>query len=298
MILPFVAGADPEVMITRPDGSLISSIGLVPGTKKRPKKVSCGAIQADNVLGEFNVDPSQDTEEFIHSMRSVLGELQNIVAPNQLVVRASAEFPEKELRNPKAKIFGCDPDFDAWQMAMNVIDGSAAHKPLRSAGGHLHVGMTPETKELLEDPYGKIEVVKMLDIFLGVPSVLLDRDPTTKARRLLYGKASAHRPKAYGVEYRAMGNWWIKSPHLVDLVLDLAGRAVRLTAEGQSSAICEAVGGAQVCEVINNVQVKPAAQIIENVLSKYLPKKILGKILTQAPARKAEKQTLQAAWGI
>lgn len=51
-----------------------------------------------------------------------------------------------------------------------------------------------------------LDVVKAMDLFLGVPSVLMDEG---EERKQLYGKAGAHRPKPYGVEYRTLSNFWI-----------------------------------------------------------------------------------------
>ncbi|HJS83041.1 MAG TPA: hypothetical protein VJ742_09440, partial [Nitrososphaera sp.] len=71
----FVAGADPELMLVNPKGELVSAIGKVPGTKKRPHKVVNGAIQHDNVMAEFNVAPANTSAELITHMAAVLGQL-------------------------------------------------------------------------------------------------------------------------------------------------------------------------------------------------------------------------------
>jgi len=57
-------GADPEVFITNEKGDIISGIGLIGGTKKEPRKVSCGAVQEDNVLGEFNITAASSRSAF------------------------------------------------------------------------------------------------------------------------------------------------------------------------------------------------------------------------------------------
>jgi hypothetical protein len=154
----------------------------------------------------------------------------------------------------------------------------------RSAGGHWHVGYKDETKEMLEDPYGKAEVIKMLDIFQGVPSILLDRDETAPLRRSLYGKAGAHRPKPYGVEYRALGNFWVTSPTLVDLMYRLSDVAVRLCGEGESETIVKEVDPKRVIQAINTSDVSLAKDIVETVLRKYLEKDLFANILTEVPS--------------
>lgn len=288
----FVAGADPELMLVSPEGDLISAIGKVPGTKTRPRRVKNGAVQHDNVMAEFNVSPADNSEEFESHMRDVLKALSAMVAPNRLTVRASADFPEEALRNRKARIFGCDPDFNSWTLSLNQIPAEAAASPFRSAGGHLHIGKKPATAELLDNPYGKVEVVKMLDIFVGIPSVILDPDPTAPARRSLYGRAGAHRPKPYGVEYRALGNFWVRSPALTQLVYELADIAVQLTAGGSSEEVIGRLNGDRVQEIINTSNRKAAIAAFRR-MSHYLPAD-----LTKRVQSLDAKTDLYQAWGL
>ncbi len=280
----FVAGADPELMLVSPAGELTSAIPLINGTKKEPLPVNGGAVQRDNVMAEFNVNPSGTLEEFTDNMRQVLGELAKMVSPNRLTVRASGHYPAAELEHDEARIFGCDPDFNSWTMRMNLFDNTKAMESLRSAGGHWHVGYKDETKEMLEDPYGKAEVIKMLDIFQGVPGILLDKDETAPLRRSLYGKAGAHRPKPYGVEYRALGNFWVNSPALVDLMYRLSDVAVRLCGEGESGTIVKEADPRRVIKAINTSDVSLAKEIVEGVLRRYLEKDLFTNILTEVPS--------------
>lgn len=292
----YVAGADPELMLISPQGRLVSAIPRVPGTKEKPHQLRCGAVQHDNVMAEFNVTPSGTSEELEHNMREVLRELSDIVAPCVPVVRASANFPARELDNDIAKVFGCDPDFDSWTLMMNSMDGTAPMSTFRSAGGHYHIGKKKTTAELLEDPYGKIEVVKMLDIFQGIPSIVLDNDPTAGRRRKLYGRAGAHRPKDYGVEYRALGNFWVRGPELVHLMYELAERAVALTLNGESQKIIEQVGPDRIQEVINTSDKRTARRIVKDILSHFLDRATTEKILTVSPIKSLHKLTLKDAW--
>jgi hypothetical protein len=294
----FVAGADPELMLVSPEGSLVSAIPLIKGTKKRPLKVKGGAVQHDNVMAEFNVLPAKTSEEFEDNIRTVLGELARLVSPNRLIVQAYAQFDEKLLEHPTARRFGCDPDFCAWPnedgiLSMNTIPSHKAEEPYRSAGGHFHIGFKKKTEEMLRDDFGKIEVVKMLDVFQGIPSVLLDPDPTAPERRQLYGTAGAHRPKPYGVEYRALGNFWLRHPGLVQLMYELADRAVELTYDGQSQAILTEVGQARVQSIINQSQARDAKRVVTTILKKYLPKKTFDAIRNNAIV---PREDLYQAW--
>jgi hypothetical protein len=68
-------------------------------------------------------------------------------------------------------------------------------------------------------------VVQALDLYLGLPSLLLDGD---EDRRLLYGKAGAFRPKSYGVEYRVLSNFWVLNPELREYVFQQTERALKM----------------------------------------------------------------------
>jgi hypothetical protein len=299
----FVAGADPELMLVTPEGRFTSAIPLLEGTKAVPQPVAGGAVQRDNVMAEFNVQPSGCSEEFTDNVRVVMGELAKLVRPNRLTTRAYARFPKSELEHPEAKVFGCDPDFCAWPNAdgalyMNTVPAHLAMEPYRSAGGHFHVGHKPDTKEMLEDDFGKIEVVRMMDIFMGVPSVLMDPDRSSKSRRSLYGTAGAHRPKPYGVEYRALGNFWLGSPDLVQLMYELADRAVELTLQGESVAITEQIGQPTVEDTINNSKKAKARSVLTKVLQKYLPHETYERLRSNSPITAIQGKDLYQTWGL
>ena len=293
----FIAGADPELMLMSPEGALVSGIPLIAGTKEKPQAVPRGAVQHDNVMVEFNVDPASSSESFQDNIRVVMGELARLVRPNRLVVQAYAKFPASELEHPEARVFGCDPDFCAWptpdgHYEMNSIPSHRAMEPYRSAGGHFHIGHKPDIKEMLLDDFGRITVVQMLDILMGIPSVLLDPDKSAKKRRRLYGTAGAHRPKDYGVEYRALGNFWLRSPELVDLMYQLADLAIRFSLDGASGEIIEAVGQANVEAIINKSQKAKAKKVLMHILKRYLPREIFESIRTHT----VPKEDLYHTW--
>lgn len=76
-------------------------------------------------------------------------------------------------------------------------------------------------------------IVKQLDYYLGVPSLLWDNDPR---RRLLYGKAGAFRPKPYGLEYRTLSNRWLTNVPLQQWVYSSALTALQYMISGQNRA--------------------------------------------------------------
>ena len=122
---------------------------------------------------------------------------------------------------------------------MNVWTGQENPSPscdnpnLRTAAGHIHIGYSAgrivprpgsghsqkHADDVLID-----RLVVLADLYIGVPSVILDPDVT---RRKLYGKAGAYRAKNIGnpkkpliVEYRTPSNFWIRNRELAGWMYD------------------------------------------------------------------------------
>ena len=224
-------GADPEVFVTDKGSKVFRSAhGLIPGSKENPFRVECGAVQVDGMALEFNIDPARNADEFTRNIQMVMGQLAEMVPDYDIHCVPTAKFSKKTWDNtPKeAKIMGCDPDFNAWE------DGAVNPKPngevdFRTAAGHIHIGWT---KDMDINDAGHREacimLTKQLDVLLGIPSLLIDKD--TK-RRQLYGQFGSYRVKPYGVEYRVLSNFWLKSPELMRWVYKSVVRAFYLLTE-------------------------------------------------------------------
>ena len=207
-------GNDVEFILTGKRGP-VSSIGMVGGTKSFPSPCDCGALQEDNVLAEINIHPAKTSSEWETNITTVIRELKSRL-PFGVVIskKASAFYGPLELINPKALEFGCDPDINAWSQRVNKfkeLDGKMA--ALRSAGGHVHVGIS----ELTTDK--RFELIQCMDAFIGLQAVLLDKDTQ---RKELYGKAGAMRMKPYGVEWRVPSNFWVHSKYNRKWMFDAA----------------------------------------------------------------------------
>jgi len=71
----------------------------------------------------------------------------------------------------------------------------------RFAAGHIHVGY--DTSTVPPDI-----MAKFLDLSLGLSTLHLDKQG---ARRQFYGVPGLFRAKPYGVEYRTLSNFWLRS---------------------------------------------------------------------------------------
>lgn len=222
--MDFLIGADPEVFVGD-DQQVRSIIGKIGGTKDFPLALPIGdgfAVQEDNVALEFNIPASRSRAEFVRNITLATGFLEDHVRSQHglhFVKQSAISFPQEELNDPRALVFGCDPDFNAWTRARNPRP-SAKDKNLRSCGGHLHVGV---------DGVDCIAGVKACDLFAGVPSVLMD---SGEDRRKLYGGPGAFRVKPYGFEYRTLSNFWIFSPRTIEWAYNAVDRALEAVASG------------------------------------------------------------------
>ena len=215
-------GSDPEFFINDKQGRLKSIIGLLGGTKQEPRWIDdFGAfkVQEDNVAAEYNIPPSDSKEKFIQHILWPQKVIAKIIGTDkyELSTLASASFPPEELVDPKAQEFGCDPDFNAWRNGQENTKPTCKDKSFRTAGGHVHIGLQEK------DPWNVLRVIRNMDKFLGVWSVVTDQD---NLRRQLYGKAGAFRPQPHGCEYRTLSNFWIFDEALIGEVWDRTQMAV------------------------------------------------------------------------
>jgi hypothetical protein len=214
--MKFSIGTDPEFMLTR-NGEYKSAISVVPGSKHKKHQVGDFCFYYDNVMAECTVPPSKSREQFVGTIEKALRHYSKLVAPHKIVIQASQEFPKAELENEEAMRIGCDREACAYALIEpDPPEDAFKSGTLRSAGGHIHLGA-----KIAQDPYGCLFTIRMLDLFLGIPSIWLDKDKTSKRRKELYGLAGRFRKPEHGTEYRASGNFWLASPKLVRLVYDI-----------------------------------------------------------------------------
>lgn len=241
-------GCDPELFLQSKTGELISSIGLIGGTKDFPMPIGEGcAVQEDNVAVEFNTPPCASADDFVKAIQFNLDFLKQRAAEMglQLCIVPSGEFSDDQLNNEQAQTFGCEPDFNAWDAGRMNPRPSAENKNLRSCGGHIHI----------ETDLGCIEVVQAMDLFVGCPMIEFDKDTQ---RRSLYGKPGAFRKKSYGVEYRTASNAWITSDERIRWAWDQTAKALEFVENGGT---INAEDGVLIQQCINESNLDVLAQL-------------------------------------
>lgn len=249
-------GTDPELFLKK-DGKIISAIGKIGGSKSEPQPISDDGhfIQEDNVAIEYNIPPCTTVTDWIYHHNFVKDYLEVLASGMgcTLAIQPSAILDDSELDNDVAKLAGCEPDFDVWNECINEpADLSSTNT--RSAGGHLSAGWDNPTQEQ------QLDMVKAMDATVGLESVLLDDDTE---RKKLYGKAGCFRFREYGIEYRSLSNFWIKSDESLQWAWNTTMKAIDLVNSGKIEKVKEL--GVYIVEAINTNNKELAQELLNKI---------------------------------
>lgn len=270
-------GSDPELFLQDiAKNKIVSSIPVLKRDKHNPIKLKDGVVMyADNVLCETAFPPANSKDEMVHRFRGVFKQIQGKLGKKyRMVPQAAHEFTKNDLK-PQFGIdpmeSGCNPSFDAWNATINepkpFVNG------FRTGSAHFHVG-----HDKLTDFDTRLNAIKVLDIYLGCSFVLIDKDETSKIRRQYYGLSSEHRPTEYGLEYRVLSPYVLKSPQLVSLALDIIDFSMEKVFKGESSEVIKLVNPVNVMSAINNCDAKLAQSVLNQA---ELPGDLMKRVTSQ-----------------
>ena len=204
-------GCDPEFFgYQREDeGKIVPAYDYPVGKKEKSTPIAGidgWGVLADGATFEFNTtrlfdSPITMRNELYSAVDRVQEQFNVFLQYSQELVQCPIEWTEREDFNE----IGCSPDQDALRhgsarprfTAENFL--MADGKPVRMAGGHLHIGIDPWP----EVP--KHVFVRLLD------AVFESYFKKSSANRFtcMYRRAGLYRDKPYGIEYRTPGHQWI-----------------------------------------------------------------------------------------
>lgn len=176
-------GSDPEFFVLNKNKPVSAISVLNCGKDERIDLGNNIKVFYDNVLLEMNINPSNSCAGLISSIQDALYRVAQHISPFVIEPIASMNFPESELKHPDARVFGCSPEFDAYEMCVVPPNHEATQLPFRSGGGHIHLGYSKEEFPLIapikdddttERDWGRIWVVRMMDLFVGIPALFVD----------------------------------------------------------------------------------------------------------------------------
>lgn len=286
-------GADPEFVAKNRRGRPVAAPNVFKFTKDNQHRSHGGSVFADNANIEMNIPPAETAKDFQKNILAMLRVTQTVIGSKySLAALASLDYPKSELNNDYCRQFGCEPDYDAFLLVENTVPEGAADSTFRSAGGHVHIGRN-QGYNFLDDPYGKVDVVKAFEAFVGIPSVILDNDPASVKRRKLYGKAGCHRPKPYGVECRSLSNFWLRHPALAKFIFEATTLSVKAVDEG----VAKKLDLNKLPDIINGGRIKDAREYMKGVTDYYPELATMFYEIQHLTSAKTRFISMKKAWG-
>lgn len=257
-------GSDPEAFYAR-DGQIVGSERIIPenGYPAGP----AGRVVRDGV--QFELNPTAGS---IPELGYYIGTLLNAAQRLGHVYESSTDFrgvvevsrQELDALTPSSRVLGCMPSKNAYQERPILVDPATYRK--RSAGGHIHVGIS-QHNDLM---YERERLIPLFDVFVGNTCVLLDRDPGAAERRENYGRAGEYRLPAHGIEYRTISNFWLRDYALFEFVFGMAEVAVSALDEalrGRKSIMEETVKRIKIENVVKAIDTNNFDLAMENFLA-------------------------------
>ena len=267
-------GCDPEFFFTQ-NGEVVGSEKIMTNGAIGPKGHS--QVVIDGVQAELNPLPSACRESLAWQIATCFANLKTTFANQGIQVGVKCdplvEITQRELDSLSegSKVFGCAPSINIYEGGESKIKVDPKKYLKRSAGGHLHLGnyfqnylKSEGTNEIYECARRTEKALKempevmvpILDIVVGNTCVLLDRVEGNKERRANYGRVGEYRVKSYGIEYRSLSNFWLRSYPLMSFVFGIARFAVHLVEQSTPEndyvkALFDAVPRANIVKAVN-----------------------------------------------
>ena len=275
-------GYDPEQhLFDNEQGRIVSSILVLRQDKMDPIELGDGIrMYSDNMLCECAAPPCRSTEEATNQLRTVFGRMKERLGPRyRLEAKAAHVYDEDQIvkvENPRIIhpetgkphvmdpfAFGCDPNYDVYTTSERKV--TPPNTGLRTGSFHIHIGdadMATREDSPLDGYRNKALAIRMMDIFVGCASVVMDKDDTTHIRKALYGKAGEFRQTSYGIEYRVLGNWFLRCPQATKAILDMAEHAMEVLRDGLAMDYVRSLSSETIQYAINNNNIPVAKTVL------------------------------------
>lgn len=264
-------GSDPEMFVVDKNNEVIPSYHFLKSkeegdvTEKAPIEAyhyhtSYGQnIFWDGFQAEFNLCAesclSWVCDSVYHGLSALSKRAKQHNKDARLTIQPTMDIQPHYLRNDEDKFvqFGCMPSKNVYNMEGIKADGRDV--PFRSAGGHIHFGLSETQKGKIED------YVKALDAILGVACVSLFGSYDDVRRREYYGLAGEYRTPKHGLEYRTLSNVWMCHPVVMNIVFELSRKVISMVDANLFKSMWKA-DEEEILEAINNCNIPLACEIL------------------------------------
>lgn len=258
---PVQFGCDPEFFFKK-DGKVIGSEKVL--SKNGLEHLT--SVVKDGIQAEIHPQANECrvilANNLSNCLASIAGNLEGVECDFSPLVDIDKE--EMDSLSDDSKQFGCSPSISASDKKATIKVKDPSKYLFRSAGGHIHLGITNEI-ELLQVHKNIDTIVKLMDIIVGNTCVLLDRHEGNVERRKNYGRAGEYRIKPYGFEYRTLSNFWLRHYQLMSLSFGLARYALNVWRNNEEQQFFDLVDYEVVKHAINNNDFELAKEIFDKI---------------------------------
>lgn len=257
LVSNFTLGLDVEFLLKdKETGEIISAEGLVKGTKDDPfrfdSKNPYYATSLDNVMAEGNIPPVKSPYQLFKAVQKLRDYIQSTMPENiEVLSIPSAKLEPKWLQTEHAQLAGCDVSFNAY--TREPITATVSPEGYRGASYHIHIGYEEPS---LDTNY---MLGRAMDLFLGVPAVLLE--PKNDRKKAGYGFAGNVRHQRHGLEYRTLSSYFSSNRKLIQWTYNNTKKAIDLVNEGNMQEVDNMGEMIETC--INNENENVANFLIE-----------------------------------
>lgn len=205
----YTIGSDFELfLLDTVNFKAVNAKPYVKGSKHKPYNFDPSSpfwcTSLDNVSFEGNIPPATSAEEFSGNILKVITYLKGSLPENIIPIHECAvRFDDSELQTREAKTFGCESSLNAYTKSENPRP-SGENTNLRTTCTHVHIKYDDMDFDL------SCELVKALDLFLGIPSLAIE---PLNERRSLYGTLGEMR-YSKTTEYRVLSSFFSQSDEL------------------------------------------------------------------------------------
>jgi len=279
-------GNDPEMFVMR-EGRLVPSETFLSQTQ---------TVKVDNAAVEFQPGPNTCLQSQNHSIALNLKIIRDQLATKKMediiISLRPTETLEREdiAKCPSVCLFGCQPSlvFDGIHLRRSVPVADPMVVRHRSVGYHVHMGSSPPEfyKEKIWDGHpertvtnilhtteGRVRLVQLCDLMVGLPAVMLERDERVPVRRktLGYGQAGEFREQPHGFEYRTLGAWPLKDPMWTWWANASVRDCLQFITWDQDPALKQNIDMSKVAEIINDGNLAGAVEIWHQIKKNLRP---------------------------
>ena len=212
-------GCDPEFFFSK-NGAIVGSEKVLDKNGFVVNGNYNNKFVIDGVQAELNPAPNTCRALLGNEIRNCFKQLsEKIGVDKDLKIDFSpvVNITNDELQSlsESSRVFGCSPSLNTHQSIKGGIKVNPSKYLKRSAGGHLHFGCgdykSIHSKLIAEALKAPKEVISLMDYILGNTCVLLDTNTENRERRKNYGKAGEYRVTKFGLEFRTLSNFWLRS---------------------------------------------------------------------------------------